>query len=227
MAIITISRGTMSGGRAVAECLADRLGYRCVGREVLQAAARTLGATEETVLKKLQTPPGPLDRLMGKRARYVTATQAALAEHCLNGQLVYHGLAGQLLLRDVPAVLRVRLIAPMPMRVQALLSRHPQRTHEAAERYIHSVDRQRRRWVRRMYGVELNDTTLYELTINLECLTLDTACVMIAELASQPHYEITPDVRSRLEGFAAECRSRVAAPTGSRASDGPAPQGTG
>jgi len=210
VAIITISRGTMSGGRAVAECLAERLGYPCIGREVLQTAARTLGATEETVRRKLQQPPGPVDLVMRERRAYVTAVQAALAAHCVTGTLVYHGLSGQLLLRDLPGVLRVRLIAPMPMRVQALLSHHTHTTHEAAERYIRSVDRQRRRWVRRMYGVDVTDTALYELTINLESITLGTACVMIAELARQPHYAVTPAVRGRLEAFAAECRARAA-----------------
>ena len=225
MAIITISRGTMSGGRAVAECLAVRLGYPCLGREVLQTAARTLGASEETVLRKLQTPPGPWDRLTRERQAYVVAVQAALAAHCLTGNLVYHGLAGQLLLRDVPGVLRVRLIAPVALRVQALVSQHARTNHAAAERFIRSVDQQRRRWVRRMYGVEIGDTALYELTINLESLTLGTACVMIAELAGQPHYEVTAETRQRLEAFAADCRRRVAEVIGPQASEPPATDG--
>jgi cytidylate kinase len=216
MAIITISRGTMSGGRAVAECLADRLGYPCVGREVLQTAAATLGAAEETVLHKLQTPPGPWDVVTRERKAYVVAVQAALAERCTSGDLVYHGLAGQLLLRDLPGVLRVRLIAPIAMRVQALLSRHARTNHAATERFIRSVDRQRRRWVRRMYGVEINDTSLYELTINLESITLGTACVMIAELAAQPHYVVTDEMRQRIAAFADDCRRRVAEVVGPR-----------
>jgi cytidylate kinase len=222
VAIITISRGSMSGGRAVAECLAERLGYPCVGREVVQMAAATLGASEETVLHKLQAPPGPLDRVTGERQAYLVAVQAALASHCVSGTLVYHGLAGQLLLRDVPGVLRVRLIAPLAMRVQSLLSHHTHTTTDAAERYIRSVDRQRRRWVRRLYGVEVGDTSLYELTVNLESLTLATACVMIAELAGQPHYDVTPERRERLATFAAECRERVAAVTGSPPATSPA-----
>jgi cytidylate kinase len=217
MAIITISRGTMSGGRAVAECLAERLGYPCVGREVLQAAAATLGATEETVLRKLQTPPGLWERMTRERGAYVAAVQAALAAHCVPGDLVYHGLAGQLLLRDLPGVLRVRLIAPVPMRVQALLAGHTRTNHAAAERYIRSVDRQRRRWVRRMYGVAIDDTSLYELTINLASLSLDTACVMIGALARQPHYAVTAETRATLAAFAADCRGRVAEIVGARA----------
>jgi cytidylate kinase len=208
VAIITISRGTMSGGKAVAQCLAARLQYPCVGREVLQEAAAALGASEETVLHKLQTPPGPWDLLKGERTAYVVAVQAALASQCLGGNLVYHGLAGQLLLRDVPGVLRVRLIAPLAARVQAVLAQHAHTHHAAAERYIRKVDQRRRRWVRVMYGADLTDTTLYELTINLESITLDTACVTIAELAGQPQYEVTDERRRQFADFAAACRRR-------------------
>jgi len=216
MAIITISRGTMSGGRAVAECLASRLGYPCVGREVLKHAAEALDASEEKVLHKLQTPPGPWDRVVGDRTAYIVAVQSALAGQCLSGDLVYHGLAGQLLLRDLPGVLRVRLIAPLASRVQSLLAQHPRTSPAAAERYIRKVDHQRRRWVRVMYDADISDTTLYELTINLQSITLDTACVVIAELARQPRYETTEARRQQIKDFAERCRQRLGDVVGSR-----------
>jgi cytidylate kinase len=216
MPIITISRGTMSGGRAVAECLADHLGYPCVGREVLQEAAGSLGASEEVVRAKLQTPPGPWDLVTKERNTYVLAVQTALAGQCVTGKLVYHGLAGQLLLRGLPGVVRVRLIAPLALRVQALISSHAHTTHEAAERYIRSVDRQRRRWVRALYGEDVGDPSLYDLTINLQSLTLDDTCVMIGELAQQPEYAVTPAVRDQLEAFATTCRQRLEETVGAR-----------
>jgi hypothetical protein len=39
MAIITISRGTFSGGQSLAECVGEKLGYRCISRQVLVRAA--------------------------------------------------------------------------------------------------------------------------------------------------------------------------------------------
>lgn len=209
MPIITISRGTLSGGRAVAECLADRLGYPCVGREVLQEAAARLGASEETVRAKLQVPPGPWALLTEERYRYVVAVQSALAECCLQGDVVYHGLAGQLLLRGLRGVIRVRLIAPVEQRVQALLTQHPGTSAPAALRFIRTVDRQRRRWVQRMYGVDVADTALYDATINLQGLSLDTVCTTLAELARQPEYRITDAVRAEHEAFAEHCRRRL------------------
>jgi hypothetical protein len=35
MSIITISRGTLSGGKMLAECLSRGLGYKCIDRDVL------------------------------------------------------------------------------------------------------------------------------------------------------------------------------------------------
>ena len=46
MSIITISRGSLSGGQALAERLANRLGYRCISSEALIEAAAIDGAGE-------------------------------------------------------------------------------------------------------------------------------------------------------------------------------------
>ncbi|NIN73196.1 MAG: hypothetical protein GTO46_14970 [Gemmatimonadetes bacterium] len=209
MPIITISRGTLSGGRAVAECLADALGYPCVGREILQEAARKLGAAEEDLSGKLEAPPSRWARLTQERKTYLLAVQTALAEHCTTGKLVYHGLAGQFLLRELPGVLAVRLIAPLEMRVRALRDAHHRMTRKAAEEFIHDVDEDRRRWVKLMYHADVEDPSLYDLTINLQSISLETACEIITEAAAQPPYEVTDEVKARLEDFANTCRDRL------------------
>ena len=211
MPIITISRGTLSGGRAVAECLAESLDYPCVGREILQEAAKALGASEETVRSKLETPPGRWALLTQERQRYVVAVQAALAEQAARGNLVYHGLAGQFLLRGLPGVLRVRLIAPLEMRIRAVAAAHHATSQQAAARFIRNVDRDRKRWVRLMYGADVTSPSLYDLTINLRAISLTTTCAIITELARQPQYETTEAVRTTLQAFAAECRERLRA----------------
>jgi cytidylate kinase len=209
VAIITISRGTLSGGRATAECLADALKYPCVGREILQEAARKLGASEEDLSGKLEAPPSLWARLTQERKKYLLAVQTALAEQCTTGELVYHGLAGQFLLRDLPCVLTVRLIAPLEMRVQALMDAHHRMTSKAAEEFIHNVDEDRRRWVKLMYQADVEDPSLYDLTINLQAVSLETACEVIKEAAAQPQYEVTDEVKRRLGEFAAQCREQL------------------
>lgn len=211
MQIITISRGSLSGGRDLAECLAERLGYRCVAQEILHQAARKLGATEEVLRAKFETTPGLWARLHRERERYVLAVQTALAEACLASDLVYHGLAGQFLLRGLPGVFRVRLVAPLEKRIQALTDSHHRLNREAAVEFIRSVDEDRRRWVKVTYGEDVEDPMLYDLTVNLRALSLDAACAAIAEAAGGEAFRATEDSRAALEAFIARCHQGLRA----------------
>jgi cytidylate kinase len=210
VAIITISRGSLSGGKALAGCLAERLAYPTLGREVLQEAAESVGISEEVFREKFEAAPGLWARMTREREKYVLAVQTALAEWCTRGDLVYHGLSGQFLLKEIPGVLRVRLVAPMEMRIKAFLDTHPLMSHSEAETFIRNVDQDRSRWCRLLYGADVTDTSHYDMTVNLKRLSLESACATIAEAASQPRYQITDDVETELFAFAARCRERLA-----------------
>ena len=151
MAIITIQRGTKSGGEALAKCLGEHLDYPILGRELLQDAAAQLGVPAEDVGEKMEERPGRFGRKPIITKLYVAAVRAALAEHARDGNLVYHGLAGGLLLRNLAGVLKIRLIAPIELRVQALMESHGM-DEASAEAFIHDVDDARSRWVKNVYG---------------------------------------------------------------------------
>jgi cytidylate kinase len=200
MSIITIQRGTKSGGEALAKCLGEQLGYPVLGREVLQDAAAQLGVPAEDVGEKMEEKPGRFGRKPLITKLYVAAVKAALAEHAGDGNLVYHGLAGGLLLRRVPGVLRVRLIAPVEFRVQALIDSHGM-DDEAAEAYIQEVDEARAVWVRNVYGEENTDPSLYDMVLNLGSFSVPEACEVVFAAASRPEFEMTPERLAELEDF--------------------------
>lgn len=220
MPIITISRGSMSGGRALAECLSRALGSPCVGREIVVEAAAKLGVPEQVLAKKIEKGPGLWERLTLERRIYTVAVQAALAEHIEKGDLVYHGLAGHLLLKGLPAVLRIRLIAPLEVRIRAAMEREGL-TRQAAEHSIREADENRVRWTRFMYGVDVLDPQLYDLVLNLDRMSIPTACATVAETAKKPEFTVTEGVRAHLASFALACRVKVALAThpGSRGLD--------
>ena len=212
MPIITISRGSMSGGKTLAECLSNAFGSPCVGREILVDAAEKLGVPEQVLAKKMEKGPGLWDQLTLERRMYVVAVQSALAEYVAKGDLIYHGLAGHMLLRSVPAVLRLRLIAPLEVRIRTVMEREGL-GKEAAERYIHEVDENRVRWTRFMYGVDLRDPQLYDLVINLENMSISTACALVAETAKSSEFAVTDRVRVQLADFSLACRVKTALAT--------------
>jgi cytidylate kinase len=135
--------------------------------------------------------------------------QTALAEWCTRGDLVYHGLSGQHLLKGLPGIFRVRLIAPMETRVKSLLESHHQMTASQAESFIKGVDQDRSRWVKVMHGAEVTDPGLYDLTITLRTHTIESACETIATAVAQPRFQITDEVEAEIFAFAAECRNRL------------------
>ena len=194
MPIITVSRGTFSGGSEMAGCLGEHLGYQVVSREILAEAAARYGVSEAKLVRALEKSPGFWDRFLHDRRLYLAFIQAALCERVEGDNVVYHGHAGHLLLRGVRHVLRVRLIAPLEYRVAQVRERM-HLTGDDAVRHIERVDRERANWTRFLYGVDWHDPTLYDLTVSLERFDLAAACQVVATAAAQPQFQ--PDEASR------------------------------
>ncbi len=209
MCIITIQRGTKSGGAALAKCVAEHLQFPILGREVLQGAATQLGIPPEDVGEKMEERPGRFGRTPLITKLYVAAVRAALAEHAREGNLVYHGLAGGFLLRNLSGVLRIRLIAPVEARVRALMESHGM-DEASAEAYVQDVDDARSLWVRNVYGQDIHDSTRYDMVLNLGSFSPSEACEVVAVAASRPEFEMTPTRMKELEDFRLACQVRLA-----------------
>lgn len=208
MAIISICRGTKSGGQAMAKCLAKRLGYPLVAREVVKEAASDLGVSEADLSRGMERTPRLWNRQSSERRLYIAAVQAALAEHVAGGDLIYHGRAGQVLLAGLPGVLKVRLIAPMGARVHSLLESDGMDS-TSAEQYIRHVDGVRARWVKMMYGEDVEDPVLYNMVINLKTLSIPAACTIVTKASEQPDFAVTDEVKAKLIDFRLACQVKL------------------
>jgi cytidylate kinase len=210
MAIITVSRGSFSGGKMLAECLSKKLGYRCVDRDVIvdRAADSARGVTQEEIREALEKPPGFLGRFGHKRYVYLALIQAALAEEVRTGKAIYHGLAGHLLLPGGPQVLRTRIIAPLEYRLEIVRQRLNYSRDEAVS-YIRKMDDDRRKWTRFLYGVNWEDPSIYDLVINLEHLSIEGACNLICSAMLGRCFEFTPECQRRMDDFVLASRVRA------------------
>lgn len=210
MSIITISRGSFSGGKLLAECLAAKLDHRCMDRDVIVERAAAHGVSQDELLDALLKPPGFVDRLRHKKYLYLTLIQAALAEEVRSGAVVYHGNAGHLLLAESGPVLRVRIIAPLEFRIR--MCRERLRLNESeAKAYIAKVDEDRRKWTRYLYGVDWGDPALYDIVLNLERTSIEEACEIVAHMARQQTcFQFGPECRQAIDELALACRVKAA-----------------
>jgi len=212
MAIITISRGTFSGGKALAERVATKLGYHCIAREVLVGAARDYGVPLDKLSHALTDKPGLMERMRRERVHYLAYIRAALCREVQNDRVVYHGHAGHLLLRGVPHVLSVRVIANMEVRIKTAMERDHISWNEATET-IKRQDENRAKWTHFLYHVDWLDPSLYDLVINLERTSLDDACELVCLAAAREEFQPTPESQKRLDDLvlAAEVQAKIAA----------------
>ncbi len=212
MAIVTISRGSASGGLLLAQGLAGKLGYMLVSREDILQSASKYGVSGEKLQEALLKPPGFWERFRHERKRYLSFVQAALCDHAKTDRIIYHGNAGHILLRGISHVLCVRIIAPMPYRIHMLMERE-NLVREEAIQYIEKMDRQRRDWTLFLYGVDWLDPSLYDLTINLKILDIEGAVELVAATAERKEFQATAQSRMAMENLclASYVRSALAA----------------
>jgi cytidylate kinase len=182
MAVITISRQWGSLGNVVANAVADRLGYRVVMRQLINQAALRSGAPEVALAVIDELRLFGLSPTDAEYQAYTRAMHSVIEELAAEGRVVIVGRAGQMVLRDRPGTLHVRVIAPFELRVQRLAERYGIAL-PAARAQVRASDRQRRTYLKRFYNADLDDPDLYDLVLNTARLSAETACDLVCRAA--------------------------------------------
>jgi cytidylate kinase len=209
MSLITISRGSLSGGQALAERLADRLGYRCISSDALIEVAAKYGVPEPKLSEVFDKTPSLWERLTKSRRLYLIFIQSAMCDLAQQGNLVYHGQGGQQLLKGISHIMKVRLIAPPEYRLKVAMEREGLTSREAAMQYLQQVDEERLRRMRYLFNVDWRDPALYDVVLNIEHMSLETAADVVIYMAQHPEYQPTPASLKKLNDLSLSCRIKA------------------
>ncbi|MHB8069649.1 MAG: cytidylate kinase-like family protein [Desulfobaccales bacterium] len=209
MAIITISRGSYHRGREVAEKLAEKLGYRCLSRDILLEASEEFNIPEIKLIRAIQDAPSILNRLTRQKEKYVAYIRTALLKHVQKDNVVYHGLFGHFFLQDIPHVLKVRIVADLEARVAEEVQRESISPAKAREIIIKD-DEERRKWALYLYGADWWDATLYDLVIHLKTITVDNAVDLLSQLVQLPGFQTTPESQGAVDSLVEAARMEAA-----------------
>jgi len=198
MAIITISRGSYSHGKEVAEKVARKLGYQCYAREVVLEASREFNIPEIKLVKAVHDAPSILERFSYGKEKFIAYFQSALLKCLMRDNVVYHGLAGHFYVKGVSHVLKVRIIADMKDRVQIVMDRE-KIPYESALALIKKDDQARRKWSQNLYGIDTTDPILYDLVIRVRKMTVDDAVDVICHAAGLDTFKTTFESQKAME----------------------------
>ncbi len=211
MQIISISRGIYSRGEEIAQLLAKKLDYACLGRDELVEAATKEGI-QVGKLEMAMIKPGLFnEKLALEKDHYLAFSTTYICDKATKKGLVYHGRSGHLLLPGISHVLRVRVFADEEHRINTAMGKLGV-DRKKAQRYIADVDEDCERWIHSMYGVSWEDSGLYDVSLNLDQISLGNAASVLANIAQMPDFQMTPASKNTIQDLylAAATRSVLA-----------------
>lgn len=209
MAIITISRGSYSKGKEVAEKVSQSLGYRCIGRELLLEASKEFNIPEFKLVRALHDAPSIFDKFTYGKEKYLAYLESALLKYLQGDDIVYHGLAGHFFLKGIAHALKVRIIADMADRVRLEMERE-NIGREEAEHTLKKDDEERRKWGLSLFGIDTWDPSLYDLVIHIRKISVDDAVDIICHTAKMGKFKTTFESQKAMDDLAVAAQVKAA-----------------
>ena len=196
MAVITISRQMGSLGTEIAQEVAGKLQYEYLDREGIEQGLTAHGLTVPEVEKFDEKSPPFWINLQIQGRKFFHAMQMVIYKAARRGNVVIVGRGGQFLLKGIPGVLHIRIIAPFQDRVQRLLAKDGENEKELL-RILKQSDRDSGGFIRIFFDADWENADLYDLTINTRYLPVDLAVDMI--LRAIPAVEAMKDTQRSQE----------------------------
>jgi cytidylate kinase len=209
MPILAMTREMGSLGTFIGQAVAQRLGYAFVRDEITAEAAQVYDAAEESLVATLEAKPGVWEGLSEAARRHFGFIAAEVLEAALKDNVVIIGRWSTLLVRGVDHALRVRVTAPMDVRVRRIEERLGVGPDEARAR-IQRSDRGVRARVRQFFDVEWGDPFLYDLTLSTERFAVEAGADLLCHLLARPEWQPTEASRAALQDAALAARARAA-----------------
>jgi cytidylate kinase len=215
MAIVTVSHEMGSGGAEIGAALAERLRYRFVDQDMISQAARQYGVGEEKLTQLDETKPSLFERFDVETRQYITVLQSALLDVAEQDDVVIMGRGGQVLLRNIVHVLRVRVMAPVDMRVKRVMKKMAGQMGESVDvrttaEMVRRNDHEKFGRMRYLYDVDWSDPSLYDVVINTEKLSTQAGIDLIIGLLHRPEVAATETSRQVVRDRALASRVRTA-----------------
>ena len=194
MPVIAMSREMGSLGLDVARRVAHNQHQRVVYHETLGLQANRMRLRRSHVVRLLDGRAGKDEQLTPEQASRALFTPEETFRLLRDEDVgVVRGWGAVPLLRDVAHVVRVRVCAPMPMRVRRMMARLDTDDHAFVENEIALSDASQDAITRRHFGIDWRDASQYDLVLNTGELTIDECVDEIESVMEMSRVQRTSD----------------------------------
>ena len=184
--VVTLSREPGSGGRIVAQKLAERLGFVVFHQEVLHEMAQQAKISDQMLANLDEKGLSVLEDWIASLVNRRHLWPDEYLHHLMNvvgtigklGQAVVVGRGANFIL-PAERRFRVRIIGSREVRIQNV-AREFGMTEEDAKRRVIKTESDRQAFIRKYFNADIADPTNYDLTINTDTLSITHAVDVIA-----------------------------------------------
>ena len=193
--IINIGRQLGSGGRVIAQKLAQEFDCQFYDKEILNLAAKESGFSEK-IFEQNDEHKGFLKSLFHMRVPHVSDVNFyksnisqeglfqfqsdAIRKAAKKGSCVFVGRCADYILRDMPNVVNIFVTADIDWRAEQVIKRH-QCTKEEALKIIHHAESSRASYYKYYTGKRWGDAASYDLCVDASILGIDATEQYIAD----------------------------------------------
>lgn len=185
--IITIAREYGSGGRLIAQKVAQKVGLVYYDNEVIDLAAREMGMDVDAIRKVAEQKPSSFMYTMSSSAfslplnDQVFVMQSKIIRHLANHDscIIVNGCADYIL-EDYDDVLSIFIHAPLESRIRRVKEDY-QEVHDDYKKYVTKRDKGRSNYYNYYTTKKWGHLKNFDLTINSD-LGIDEVATIIADL---------------------------------------------
>jgi len=211
MAILTVSREYGSGGREIGQAVAKILHYDYIDKEQLLGDMRSSGKKWEEWGKNLDEHcPTIWEKYDWSFRGFGALIQSHILNHALSNKVVIMGRGGNFLLKGIPYALRIRVVAPIDMRIERIIKRESV-DKDTAQWLIEKTDRERSCLIHLLYGKHWDDGAEYDALFNTGVKTLDEIVNIIKDMLLEKENINTDAARKLLQirAMAAKIKAEI------------------
>ena len=210
MTVIAMSQEMATLGKDVALGICEELGLQQVRHEVGDVVAGRMHVKKSLIRRIREGKAGKVEKWAADEKTISIFTAEEVYDLAVKGNVLIRGWGATMLLGGVPHVPRIRVCAPMALRIQRLMERLETDDEDLARREIEIDDAARAARIGEHFNVTWGDPAFYDLTINTERMPVGTAVDQVVALARSPAFQETPQSRQHLEDLAVQARARAA-----------------
>lgn len=220
MPLVAMTREMGSLGKDVAAGLAARSGRKVVYQEIIEPLANKMRLRKSHVERFLEGKSGIWERLTTDQTSLSIFTADETFRFLRDGSTaVIRGWGAVHLLKNVPHVVRVRVCAPLEVRVTRMMERLSTGNRAAIESEIALSEEAHTAITKRHFNINWRDAEHYDVVLNTGRLSVDECVDELEGLMQRPCFQETAGSLRQLENMALEWAVRAALRREARTAD--------